>query len=179
LLPEVLYDKESVAQAISKLARDILARNPKARKVALVGVKTRGVHLAGRIRAQLKKETKVTTPLGAMDTTLYRDDLNDVAHQHAVKGTEIPFDVNDMVIILVDDVLYTGRSVRAAIDQIIDFGRPKRIELAVLVDRGHRELPIAPDYVGYTIATESDDVVKVHLTEVDKRDEVVVTKHKK
>jgi pyrimidine operon attenuation protein/uracil phosphoribosyltransferase len=117
--------------------------------------------------------------VGAIDTTLYRDDLNDVSHQHQVKGTQIPFDVNEKIIVLVDDVLYTGRSVRAAIDQIMDFGRPKRIELAVLVDRGHRELPIAPDYVGYRVETQEDDVVKVHLAEADARDEVVIAKRKK
>jgi pyrimidine operon attenuation protein/uracil phosphoribosyltransferase len=174
-----LYDREAVAKGVESLTEEILKRNPRAENVALVGVKTRGVYLAERIRAQLKKSCKVAPPMGAMDTTLYRDDLNDVGHQHEVKGTEIPFDVNEKVIILVDDVLYTGRSVRAAIDQIMDFGRPKRIELAVLVDRGHRELPIAPNYVGYTVGTKDDEVVRVHLSEVDGRDEVVVGKRQK
>ena len=177
--PRVLYDKEAVAGAIAKLAQEIVARNPKTKSVALVGVKTRGVYLAERIKAQVEKEKKVVLPVGAIDTTLYRDDLNDVSHQHQVKGTQIPFDVNEKIIVLVDDVLYTGRSVRAAIDQIMDFGRPKRIELAVLVDRGHRELPIAPDYVGYRVETQEDDVVKVHLAEADARDEVVIAKRKK
>jgi len=179
LPPRVLYDKESVAGAIAKLAQEILERNPKTKDVALVGVRTRGVTLAERIKAQVEKEKKVRLPLGAIDTTLYRDDLNDVGHQHMVKGTQIPFDVNAKIIVLVDDVLYTGRSARAAIDQIMDFGRPKRIELAVMVDRGHRELPIAPDYVGYKVETKEDDVVKVHLAEVDGSDEVVIAKRKK
>ena len=175
----VLYDDKAVSETVEKLAQEILARNPKAKDVALVGVLTRGVHLAQRLRAHIEKQGKARLLVGAIDTTLYRDDLNDVGHQHKVKGTQIPFDVDAKVIILVDDVLYTGRSVRAAITQIMDFGRPKRIELAVLVDRGHRELPIAPDYVGYNVPTQEDDVVKVHLAEVDGKDEVVIGKQKK
>ena len=175
----VLYDDKAVSGTIERLAQEILERNPKTKDVALVGVLTRGVQLAQRLRAQIEKQAKAQVPVGAIDTTLYRDDLNDVGHQHQMKGTQIPFDVNAKVIVLVDDVLYTGRSARAAIDQIMDFGRPKRIELAVLVDRGHRELPIAPDYVGYVVQTKEDDVVKVRLAEVDGKDEVVIGKQKK
>ncbi len=174
----VLYDKKAISLAVSKLAQDILKSNPKPKDVALVGVKTRGVQLAQRIQAEMKRANKVALPLGAIDTTLYRDDLNDTAPQPKDKGTQIPFDVNNKTIVLVDDVLYTGRSVRAAIDQIMDFGRPKRIELAVLVDRGHRELPIAPDYIGFKVETKDTEVVKVHFAEVDVRDEVLIGKQK-
>lgn len=176
--PQVLYDKEAVSTAIEKLAQDIMERHPTLENLALVGVKTRGVYLAQRIQAQIEKTKKVSLPVGAIDTTLYRDDLNDITHQHQLKGTQISFGVDEKVIVLVDDVLYTGRSARAAITQIMDFGRPKRIELAVLIDRGHRELPIAPDYVAYKVDTRSDDIVKVHLVEVDGKDEVVLAKKK-
>jgi pyrimidine operon attenuation protein/uracil phosphoribosyltransferase len=144
--------------------------------MAVIGIQNRGGPLAERVAKLIEEIEEVQIPVGLMDITLYRDDVQTKLEQPVVQKTEILFDVVDKVIILVDDVLYTGRTVRAALDQIIDFGRPKRIQLAVLVDRGHRELPIRADYVGKNIPTAQDDRVKVKIEEVDEEDSVSVVR---
>ncbi|NNE08995.1 MAG: bifunctional pyr operon transcriptional regulator/uracil phosphoribosyltransferase PyrR [Gemmatimonadetes bacterium] len=163
--------------AVTRLAHQILEKNRGTKDLAIVGVRTRGAHLAVRIVDEIEKIEGTRVPLGILDITLYRDDLQTVAKQPVVKGTEILFDVEDKVIVLVDDVLYTGRTVRASLDALIDFGRPRRIWLSVLVDRGHRELPVAADFVGEDLFTTSDEIVHVKLDEVEgEEDGIVVTR---
>lgn len=142
--------------------------------MSLVGIRTRGAYLARRIAENIHRIEDVTLPVGILDITLYRDDLTLIAPHPVVRKTEIDFDINNKHIILVDDVLYTGRTIRSALDALMDFGRPATIQLAVLVDRGHRELPIRADYVGKNIPTSKNETVEVHLEEVDGRDEVVI-----
>ena len=139
-----------------------------------MGIRARGDALAARIRAAIQKNEGVELPLGAIDITLYRDDLTRIGYAPVVRASEISFPVDDRIVVLVDDVLFTGRTIRAAMDALIDYGRPRAIRLAVLVDRGHRELPIRPDFVGKNLPTSPDDDVRVHLAEVDGRDEVEV-----
>jgi pyrimidine operon attenuation protein/uracil phosphoribosyltransferase len=139
-----------------------------------VGIRTRGAFLAERLAGCIEKIDNVKVPVGVLDITLYRDDLSIIAEQPVVHETQINFDINNKKVILVDDVLYTGRTIRAAIDQLIDFGRPKEIQLAVLIDRGHRELPIRADYAGKNIPTAQNEIVEVRLDEQDKIDEVVI-----
>jgi len=142
--------------------------------LCLVGIRNRGVYLAERLAGCIRKIENKEVPVGILDITLYRDDLTLVASHPLVRKTEIDFDINDKILVLVDDVLYTGRTIRAALDALIDFGRPKSIQLAVLVDRGHRELPIRADYVGKNIPTAQNESVEVRLEEVDGKDEVVI-----
>lgn len=170
-----LMDKESMARTITRMAHEILEKNKGARDLCIVGIRNRGAHLAGRIADCIKKIDNVDIPVGALDITLYRDDLTLVAKQPVVHKTEIDFDITDKNVILVDDVLYTGRTVRAAFDALVDFGRPKTIQLAVLVDRGHRELPIRADYVGKNVPTAKNQTVEVRLEESDGTDEIVIT----
>jgi pyrimidine operon attenuation protein / uracil phosphoribosyltransferase len=172
----VLMDAERVARALTRMAHEIVERNREMGDLALVGIRTRGVPLATRLRANLRDITGQDVPVGALDITLYRDDLmrHTVGPQPVVRRTEIPFSIDDRRILLVDDVLYTGRTVRAGLDALIDFGRPKAIQLVVLIDRGHRELPIKADYVGKNIPTSLSQSVQVHLLEIDGRDEVEV-----
>jgi len=158
--------------AITRLSHEILERNRGVDNLAVIGIRTRGAHLAKRIVREIEAIEGHAVPLGILDITLYRDDLQAVGPQPVIRGTDIPFDVEERVIVLVDDVLYTGRTVRAALDEIIDFGRPKRIWLAVLVDRGHRELPIAADFVGERVATAEDQAVEVLVEEKDGEDGV-------
>jgi pyrimidine operon attenuation protein/uracil phosphoribosyltransferase len=167
-----------VRETITSLARQIAQEGKNLGNLAIVGIRRRGVPLAQRISAQIEKLYGVKPELGTLDITLYRDDLSLVAVQPVVHGTEINFNVEGKRIVLIDDVLYTGRTVRAAISEIVDFGRPAKIELAVLVDRGHRELPIAADYVGKKIETRRDELVDVLLTETDGEDKVVVIRQK-
>jgi pyrimidine operon attenuation protein / uracil phosphoribosyltransferase len=167
-------DAGRMARTLSRIAHEILERHPDPRRLALVGVRSRGVPLARRL-ARLLEDTAGSEPaVGAIDISLYRDDFTSLAAQPITKGTDILFSLDGRTVVLVDDVLYTGRTVRAALDQLIDFGRPARIELAVLVDRGHRELPIRADYVGRTIATARDEAVQVLVREEDGRDEVLL-----
>lgn len=170
---KILMEAAEVDQALSRIAEDILERGA-VKELALVGIRTRGVPLARRLAARIESLSGSEVQVGVLDITLYRDDLTDIASQPVVRDTVLPFPVRGRRIVLVDDVLYTGRTVRAAIDQLIDFGRPKRIELMVLVDRGWRELPIAPDYVGTVIETTRLQKVDVRLEENDGRDEVVL-----
>jgi pyrimidine operon attenuation protein/uracil phosphoribosyltransferase len=169
-------DADRISRALTRIAHEILERNHGIDGVALVGVRSRGVPLARRIAAVLDGVTGSPVPTGALDITLYRDDLmrTAVGPQPLVRKTEIPFSIDNRTIVLVDDVLYTGRTTRAALDALIDFGRPKAIQLVVLVDRGHRELPIKADYVGKNVPTSRKESVQVRLVELDGIDEVSV-----
>ncbi|MBN1794119.1 MAG: bifunctional pyr operon transcriptional regulator/uracil phosphoribosyltransferase PyrR [Candidatus Omnitrophica bacterium] len=167
-------DEEAIRRAILRIAHEILERNKGSQDLAIIGIQRRGVILAERIREVIKDIESTELPLGALDITLYRDDLTTIAYSPLVHRTEMEFDVNEKRIILVDDVLYTGRTVRCALDEIIDFGRPACIQLAALIDRGHRELPIRADYVGKNMPTSASEFVEVHLKELDDADEVVV-----
>ncbi|MCD6454997.1 MAG: bifunctional pyr operon transcriptional regulator/uracil phosphoribosyltransferase PyrR [Candidatus Aminicenantes bacterium] len=170
-----IMDARRISRVISRLATEILERNRYIENLALIGIRTRGVFLAGRIREAIKKMEGIELPMGILDITLYRDDIPTKGIQPEVKGTEIMFPVDDKDIILVDDVLFTGRTIRAAMDSIMDLGRPRTIQLAVLIDRGHRELPIQADYVGKVLPTSKHERVKVRLKEVDGIDEVLIT----
>lgn len=163
-----------IKKSLERFSREILERYPNSAELALIGIKTRGLYLAQRIRDMIKKEAQREVLLGEMDITLYRDDLNALLPEGKVDRTRIPFDVTNKTIILVDDVLNTGRTVRAAVDHLVDLGRPKAIHLAILVDRGGRELPIAADHVGKKINLPARGEVRVRLKEVDGADEVLI-----
>jgi pyrimidine operon attenuation protein/uracil phosphoribosyltransferase len=169
-------DADRIARTLTRIAHEVLERNRGVEELAFVGIRTRGVPLARRIARAIHDIQGQDVPTGALDITLYRDDLmlHAVGPQPLVRSTEIPFSIDDKRILLVDDVLYTGRTIRAALDALIDFGRPKSIQLIVLVDRGHRELPIKADYVGKNLPTSSSQSVQVHLMEIDGRDEVEI-----
>lgn len=169
-------DAARMGRTLSRIAHEILERHPQVAQLALVGVRSRGVPLARRLAHLIGESAGTEPPVGALDITLYRDDFTTIAPQPITRGTDILFSIDGRTVVLVDDVLFTGRTVRAALDQLIDFGRPARIELAVLVDRGHRELPIRADYVGRTLATSHDEAVKVLVREEDGRDEIVLKK---
>jgi pyrimidine operon attenuation protein/uracil phosphoribosyltransferase len=172
----VVMDGDRIGRTLTRIAHEILERNRGVEELALVGIRRRGVPLAKRIAATIKEINHHDVPTGALDITLYRDDLmrHAVGAQPVVGRTDIPFSIDDKRILLVDDVLYTGRTIRAALDALIEFGRPKSIQLVVLVDRGHRELPIKADYVGKNLPTSLTQSVQVHLTETDGRDEVEI-----
>ena len=172
----VVMDADRIGRTLTRIAHEIVERNKGVEDLALVGVRTRGVHIARRLARALREITGQDIPTGALDITLYRDDLmrQAVGPQPLVRRTEIPFSIDSRKILLVDDVLYTGRTTRAALDALIDFGRPKAIQLIVLVDRGHRELPIKADYVGKNLPTAPNESVQVRLQESDGQDEVVV-----
>ena len=174
-MPQVM-DADRMSRALTRIAHEILERNRGLDELALVGIRTRGVPLARRLARSLKEINGDDVPTGALDITLYRDDLmrQPVGPQPLVRRTEIPFSIDNRKILLVDDVLYTGRTTRAALDALIDFGRPSSIQLIVLVDRGHRELPIKADYVGKNLPTSSEESVQVCLQESDDRDEVLL-----
>ena len=174
-MPQVM-DADRMSRALTRMAHEILERNRGLDEIALVGIRTRGVPIARRIAKSLHDINGDDVPTGALDITLYRDDLmrHPVGPQPVVRRTEIPFSIDDRKILLVDDVLYTGRTIRAALDALIDFGRPRAIQLVVLVDRGHRELPIKADYVGKNLPTSSKQSVQVRLQEIDGTDEVTI-----
>jgi pyrimidine operon attenuation protein/uracil phosphoribosyltransferase len=174
-MPQVM-DADRMSRALTRIAHEILERNRGLDDIALVGIRTRGVPLARRLAQALKEINGDDVPTGALDITLYRDDLmrHPVGPQPVVRRTEIPFSIDDRKILLVDDVLYTGRTIRAALDALIDFGRPRAIQLIALVDRGHRELPIKADYVGKNLPTSVRQSVQVRLQEIDGTDEVVI-----
>jgi pyrimidine operon attenuation protein/uracil phosphoribosyltransferase len=169
-------DADRMSRALTRIAHEILERNRGTGELALVGIRTRGVPLARRLARALKEINGDDVPTGALDITLYRDDLmrTAVGPQPLVRRTEIPFSIDDRRILLVDDVLYTGRTIRAALDALIDFGRPRAIQLVVMVDRGHRELPIKADYVGKNLPTSLKQSVQVRLQEIDGVDQVVI-----
>lgn len=172
----VVMDARTVDRALTRVAHEVLERNKGAMGLALVGVRSRGVHLARRLQSKLRAIENGDVPMGIMDITLYRDDLSRSRQQPEVRATQIPFAVDDLQVVLVDDVLFTGRTIRAALDALTDFGRPRSVQLAVLVDRGHRELPIRADYVGKNLPTAVTESVHVRLVESDGRDEVVITR---
>jgi pyrimidine operon attenuation protein/uracil phosphoribosyltransferase len=172
---KVMQDRE-IEKALSRLAHEILEKITDVRRLVIIGIRSRGAYLAERIAGKVKEIAKVEVPLGIMDITLYRDDLSTIGPHPIVRSTEIPFDITGKEVVLVDDVLYTGRTVRAALDELTDFGRSQVIRLAVLVDRGHRELPIRADYVGKNIPTSREEMVEVRLKEVDGREEVVIVR---
>ena len=172
----VVMDADRIGRTLTRIAHEIVERNKGTEDLALVGVRTRGVPIARRIARTLREITGHEVPTGSLDITLYRDDLmrHAVGPQPLVRRTDIQFSIDDRKILLVDDVLYTGRTTRAALDALIDYGRPKAIQLIVLVDRGHRELPIKADYVGKNLPTAPEQSVQVRLIEIDGEDEVVL-----
>jgi pyrimidine operon attenuation protein/uracil phosphoribosyltransferase len=172
----VVMDADRIGRTLTRIAHEVVERNKSVGGLAIVGVRTRGVHIARRLATSLLEITGEEVPTGSLDITLYRDDLmrHTVGPQPLVRRTEIPFSIDDRKILLVDDVLYTGRTVRAALDALIDFGRPQSIQLVVLVDRGHRELPVKADYVGKNLPTSLEESVQVRLQESDGLDEVMV-----
>jgi len=169
-----ILDKEGVQKAITRISHEILERNKEKKKVVIVGIRNRGEYLARRIAESIKEITGNACAFGILDITLYRDDLTEIAEQPHLKETKIDCDITGKTVVLVDDVLFTGRTIRCAMDQLIDFGRPAVIQLAALVDRGHRELPIRADYVGKNVPTALNEIVEVKLKEVDGSDEVVI-----
>ena len=171
-----VLDAASIDRSLTRIAHEIVERNKSLRKIGLVGVQTRGVPLARRLAERLGAIEGTTPPVGVLDINLYRDDLSRIADHPVLRRTEIPYELDDAVVILVDDVLFTGRTVRAALDALMDLGRPRQIQLAVLVDRGHRELPVRADFVGKNLPTAETERVDVRLTETDGQDEVVIVK---
>ena len=170
----VIMDADAMRRATVRIAHEIIDRNKGVDNVVLVGIRTRGVPIAERLAAAIKEIEKVELPVGMLDITLYRDDLSTLAYNPVCHGTEIDFDVDGKTVILVDDVLYTGRTIRCALDAIIDMGRPKAIQLAVLIDRGHRELPIRADFAGKNVPTSHKEAIEVYLAEQDSVDEVAI-----
>ncbi len=169
-----IIDEAGFERTITRLAHEILEKNKGAESIVIVGIRTRGEFIARRIAAKIEEVEKVKLNIGSLDITLYRDDLMGKLEQPELKGTEILFDINGRNVILIDDVLYTGRTIRAALDELIDLGRPRSIQLAVLIDRGHRQLPIRADYVGKNVPTSSDESIRVHVREVDGEDAVLL-----
>jgi pyrimidine operon attenuation protein/uracil phosphoribosyltransferase len=174
-----LLDAGEIRRAVTRIAHEILERNKGAGAIVLVGIAARGDDLARRLAAEVLRIEGVEVPVGSLDITFYRDDIGLRAEAPEVHQTHIEFDISGRAVVLVDDVLFTGRTIRAALDALVDFGRPRSIQLAVLVDRGHRELPIRPDFVGKNVPTRRDEDVAVRLVEVDGEDAVVVTEGKR
>jgi len=172
----VVMDEQAIRRALTRIAHEIIERNKGVDDCVLIGIKTRGIYLAQRLAERIEQIEGKAIPVGELDITLYRDDLTvkTIDREPLVKGTNVPFDVTNKKVILTDDVLFTGRTVRAAMDAVMDLGRPAQIQLAVLVDRGHRELPIRADFVGKNIPTSSSEFIVVELTEVDELDQVSI-----
>ena len=169
-----VLNKEDVRRAVTRIAHEIVEHNHGAQDIVVIGIQTRGAYLAERVAKRIGEIEQVSVPMGIIDITLYRDDFRQRLKQPLVKATKIPFNIDNKNVILVDDVLYTGRTARAALDELTDFGRPKTIQYAILVDRGHRELPIRADYVGKNVPTSRNEEVFVRIKEVDGKDEVTV-----
>jgi len=172
----VILKTKEIQNLIDNITEKIINDNFELKSLGFIGILTRGVYIANRIISKIKKIKKIDIPLGTLDITFYRDDINSIDKQPIAKETNIPFDINNKNIILVDDVLYTGRSIRCALDAIMDLGRPLKILLAVLIDRGHREIPIQPDYCGKKIQTFYTDEIQVKLREIDKNDQILLIK---
>lgn len=170
----VIMDSEAIRRALVRIAHEIIEKNKGVEDVVIVGIRTRGVPLAQRIAAEINAIENCEMTVGMLDITLYRDDLSTLGYNPVVHGTDINFDLSGKHVVLVDDVLYTGRTIRAALDAVIDIGRPKTIQLAVLVDRGHKELPIRADYVGKNVPTSQKETIEVVLNEIDGTDEVYI-----
>ncbi|MFO0773289.1 MAG: bifunctional pyr operon transcriptional regulator/uracil phosphoribosyltransferase PyrR [Nitrospiraceae bacterium] len=173
---KLVMDHHEISRALTRVAHEILERNKGTERLAIVGIRTRGVYLAQRIVRRIQEIEQVQVPNGELDITLYRDDLGIRKGQPVLRKTSIPFNIADLKIVLIDDVLFTGRTIRAAMDGLMDFGRPEEIQLAVLVDRGHRQLPIKANYIGKNIPTARDEDVKVVLEEEGEEDRVVILK---
>ena len=174
-MPEIiLMSPQDMRRALVRVAHEIVERNKGAKDIVLVGMQTRGVPLAKRLATTIQDLEEISIPVGSLDISLYRDDLSSLSLKPTVHRTDIPVDISDKQVVLVDDVFYTGRSIRAAMDALIDLGRPQSIQLAVLVDRGHRELPIRADYVGKNIPTAKNEEIKVYVKEVDGEDKVAI-----
>lgn len=172
-----LLDEKSISRSITRISHEIIEKNKGSDNIVLIGIKTRGIYLAWRIGEEIKRFENKTLDIGELDISLYRDDLQTISEEPTINGSKINFDIKNKVIILIDDVLYTGRTIRSALDALIDIARPKSIQLAVLVDRGHRELPIRPDYVGKNIPTSKDEIIHVNLKEIDGvEDSITITK---
>jgi pyrimidine operon attenuation protein/uracil phosphoribosyltransferase len=169
-----IMDEEAVQKALTRISHEILEKNKEVKNLAIIGIRYRGEFLAYRIAKHISEISKEEIPVGILDITLYRDDLTEIAEQPVLKETIIDFDITGKKVVLVDDVLFTGRTIRCAMDQLLDFGRPAVIQLAVLVDRGHRELPIKADYVGKNVPTSANELIEVRVKEADKIDEVVI-----
>ncbi|HAF31589.1 MAG TPA: bifunctional pyr operon transcriptional regulator/uracil phosphoribosyltransferase PyrR [Anaerovibrio sp.] len=174
----VLMDEQAMHRALVRIAHEILEKNKGVDDIVLVGIRSRGVPLAERIADAIENIEGTRPPVGVLDITLYRDDLSILSYQPIVRPTTMPVDIDNKIIVLVDDVLYTGRTIRSALNAIIDMGRPKSIQLAVLIDRGHRELPIRADYVGKNVPTSSKESVNVKVVEIDDTDQVVLRQEK-
>lgn len=170
----VVLDAQGLRRALTRITHEILERNKGTEGLVLIGIRSRGVDIAERIAGKISELEAVEVPRGIIDITLYRDDLTRAVQQPLVMGTDIRFPIDDRQVILIDDVLFTGRTIRAALDALMDYGRPRSVQLAVLIDRGHRELPIRADYVGKNLPTSADESVEVRLEERDGRDEVVL-----
>jgi pyrimidine operon attenuation protein/uracil phosphoribosyltransferase len=173
-MPKIIQTAEDIDKTLSRMAYEIAEKHSNYNNLAFIGVRTRGAPLAKKLKEKFDKAAHANTLFGEVDITLYRDDLSQIAEAPVVKGTQIDFDLNGKNIILVDDVLYTGRTIRAALTELADFGRPATIELAVLIDRGHRELPIQADYIGKTMPTSRREIIHVKLNETDGKDEVLL-----
>lgn len=172
-MERILLDEKAVERSINRITHEIIERNAGTKNLGLIGIRTRGVYLAKRIRDKVLGIESIRLPLGILDITMYRDDISKLKAPE-IKKTDIPFDLNNATIILVDDVIYTGRTTRAAMDAIMDLGRPNKIQMAVLVDRGLRELPVRPDYIGIFHSIAAEESVLVKLREIDGKDEVVL-----
>jgi pyrimidine operon attenuation protein/uracil phosphoribosyltransferase len=173
---KILLNSQDIERALVRIAHEIVEHNKGAKNIAFVGIKTRGVPIAQRLAGIIQDMEHVAIPVGSLDITLYRDDVSSLSFKHVVQQTYVPFDITNKQLILVDDVFYTGRSIRAALDALMDLGRPETIQLAVLIDRGHRELPIRADFVGKNIPTARTEEIKVYLSETDAVDRVIVVK---
>lgn len=171
---KLIQNPEEIEKSLRRIAHEILEKNKSGKDLVLIGIRRRGVTLAKRLSSKIKEIGGIEVPMGVLDITLYRDDLSEIASQPVLRKTEVPFSVKDKKVILIDDVLYTGRTIRAALDAIIDLGRPRFIQLAVLLDRGHRELPIRADYVGKNVPTSQKEMIEVRLVEDDGIDEVII-----
>ncbi len=175
----VLMDGKAIRRSLVRISHEIVEKNKGVENIVLVGIRTRGVPIAERLADAIEKIEGERPPVGVLDITLYRDDLSTLAYQPVVRTTELPVDISGKIVVLVDDVLYTGRTIRAALDAVIDMGRPTTIQLAVLIDRGHRELPIRADFVGKNVPTSSQEVVSVQLETVDGAEKVVIRERMK
>jgi pyrimidine operon attenuation protein/uracil phosphoribosyltransferase len=170
-----IMDEASMNRALSRIAHEIIERNKGTKDVVLIGIQRRGVPLARRLSEKIKEFEGQEVPIGILDITLYRDDLSMLSEHPVINGTDIPFDINKRIVVMVDDVLFTGRTARAAMDALIDLGRPTVIQFAVLIDRGHRELPIRADFVGKNLPTSRNEIVHVQVEEIDKVNRVIIT----
>ena len=176
---KIVMKQSEIRRALLRITHEILEKNKGIRNLVFIGIKRRGDYVARRLADMIKEYEGKRIPLGALDITLYRDDLQLVSETPIIESTDIPFDISGKTIVLVDDVLYTGRTIRAAMEELFNFGRPKAIQLAVLVDRGHRELPIQADFVGKSIPTAKDEIVDVHIEELDNEDCVIIQQYRK